>query len=65
MQQLVVVVFVAGLLLITLNEMVRGGETKVITKYLPRDLDAWYKDPQNQPMYMYADSVFGDNVRTI
>jgi len=33
-------------------------------KYLPRSMDAWFKDPKNQPLYMYKDSVFGENVQT-
>jgi hypothetical protein len=62
----VFVVFVSGLLLIALNELTTDRlSTKVVTKYVPRDLDAFLKDPENQPMYMYKDVLFGDNVRTI
>jgi hypothetical protein len=58
-----VVVLVVGLLLIALNELTVEHKTKVITKYIPRDMDAWFKDPENQPMYMYESALFGDNIR--
>ena len=57
------VVFVLGLLFITLNELVRPEKERVITKYIPRELDAWLKDPENQPTYMYASMFNDDNVR--
>lgn len=56
------VMLVLGLLLITLNELMVTKSEKVVVKYIPRDLDAWFKDPENQPMYVY-NSMFGDNIR--
>ena len=57
------VLLLLGLLLITANElMVTHVATQVQVKYIPRDLDAWFKDPENQPMYVY-NSMFGDNIR--
>lgn len=57
------VLLLLGLLLITANElMVTHATTQVQVKYIPRDLDAWFKDPENQPMYVY-NSMFGDNIR--
>jgi hypothetical protein len=61
----VTVIFVVGLLLITLNELLTDKSTRVVTKYIPRDLDAWFKDPENQPTYMYTSMFKGENVRTI
>jgi len=61
---LATVLFVLGLLFITLNELVKPEKERVITKYIPRDLDAWLKDPENQPTYMYASMFGGENVRT-
>jgi len=58
-----VVVLVVGLLLIALNELTVERKTKVITKYIPRDMDAWFKDPENQPTFLYKSALFGDNVR--
>lgn len=58
--------FVIGLLLIALNELTTEKVTsRVVTKYVPRDLDAWFKDPENQPMYLYSETLWGDNIRTI
>lgn len=59
------ILLLLGLLLITLNDALKIEKPKVIIKYLPRDLDAWFKDPQNQPMYMYNDMFTKDNVRMI
>jgi hypothetical protein len=57
------VLLLLGLLLITANELMRTqAATQVQVKYIPRDLDAWFKDPENQPMYVY-NSMFGDNIR--
>lgn len=61
---LVSMLFVLGLLLITLNELARPEKERVITKYIPRELDAWLKDPENQPTYLYADMFREENVRT-
>jgi hypothetical protein len=57
------ILLVVGLLLIALNELTVERQTKVVREYIPRDLDAWFKDPENQPLYMYTGTVFGDNVR--
>ena len=58
------ILLVIGLLLITLNELtVEREATKVVKEYIPRDLDAWFKDPENQPLYMYTSTMFGDNIR--
>lgn len=57
------VLLLLGLLLIVANElMVTRATPKVQVQYIPRDLDAWFKDPENQPMYVY-NSMFGDNIR--
>ena len=56
------VMLVLGLLLISLNELMVTRSPKTVVKYIPRDLDAWFKDPENQPMYVY-NSMFGDNIR--
>jgi len=57
------VMFVLGLLLIVMNELTTDKKIKVITKYIPRDMDAWFRDPENQPMYMYSSTMFQDNIR--
>ena len=54
-----------GLLLIVLNDAISKPAPAPVVKYLPRDLDAWFKDPENQPMYMYNDMFNGDNVRMV
>lgn len=57
--------FVIGVLLIALNELTAEKITsRVVTQYIPRDLDAWFKDPENQPAYMYTSTLWGDNIRT-
>ena len=50
-----------GVTMIILNELVhaRSCEPEIIYKYVPRDLDAFLKDPEQQPMYMYK-SMFDD-----
>jgi hypothetical protein len=55
-----------GLLLVTLNELLKRqtGE-RVVTRYLPRDLDAWFKDPENQPSYVYTNMFNEENVRVL
>jgi len=58
----IAVAFLLGVLLIALNELTAERTSRVIVKYIPRDLDAWFKDPENQPSYMYT-SMFGDNIR--
>ena len=58
----IAITFLLGVLLIALNELTTGRTSRVVVKYIPRDLDAWFKDPQNQPSYMYT-SMFGDNIR--
>lgn len=57
------VLLLVGLLLIVVNELTKSNTTNVVVKYIPRDLDAWFKDPENQPMFMYSDALFGDNIR--
>ena len=54
--------FVFGVLLITLNELTTEKKSHVVVKYVPRDLDAWFKDPQNQPSAVFK-SIFEDNIR--
>ncbi len=56
------IMFVLGLLLVVLNEFMTDKKTMVVTKYIPRDMDAWFKDPENQPLHVYG-SMFGDNLR--
>ena len=58
----IAITFLVGVLLIALNEVTTERKSRVIVKYVPRDLDAWFKDPQNQPSYMYT-TMFGDNIR--
>lgn len=58
----IAITFLVGVLLIALNEVTTERKSRVVVKYIPRDLDAWFKDPQNQPSYMYT-TMFGDNVR--
>jgi hypothetical protein len=58
----IAITFLVGALLIALNEVTAERTSRVVVKYIPRDLDAWFKDPQNQPSYMYT-SMFGDNIR--
>ena len=58
----IAITFLLGVLLIALNEVTTERKSRVIVKYVPRDLDAWFKDPQNQPSYMYT-TMFGDNIR--
>ena len=58
----IAITFLLGVLLIALNELTAERKSRVIVKYIPRDLDSWFKDPQNQPSYMYT-TMFGDNIR--
>ena len=58
----IAITFLLGVLLIALNEVTTERKSRVVVKYVPRDIDAYFKDPQNQPSYMYT-SMFGDNVR--
>jgi hypothetical protein len=58
----IAITFLLGALLIALNEVTAERTSRVVFKYIPRDLDSWFKDPQNQPSYMFL-SLFGDNVR--
>lgn len=58
----IAITFLVGVLLIALNELTTERTSRVIVKYIPRDLDAYFKDPENQPSYMYT-SMFGDNIR--
>jgi len=59
-----VVLIVVGLMLITVNTVTHTATQKTVVKYLPRDMDAWFKDPQNQPMYVYKDMFRGENIKT-
>ena len=54
--------FVTGVLLIALNELTTEKKSQVVVKYIPRDMDTWFKDPQNQPTYVFK-SIFEDNIR--
>ena len=54
--------FVTGVLLIALNELTTEKKSQVVVKYIPRDMDTWVKDPQNQPTYVFK-SIFEDNIR--
>lgn len=61
-------VFLLGLLLLALDEILfqrSAAGTRVEIRYIPRDLDAWFKDPANQPTAMFTSTLFGDNVRTM
>ena len=58
----IAITFLLGVLLIALNEVTTERKSRVVVEYVPRDLDAWFKDPQNQPSYMYT-TMFGDNIR--
>ena len=57
------VLLLVGMALIALNEALKPAESRVVYKYLSRDMDAWFRDPENQPSYMFKDTLFGDNVR--
>lgn len=62
-----VVLVIIGMLLITMNTLLGNQDTKTQRtriKYIPRELDAWFKDPENQPMYMYSSMFQGENIRT-
>lgn len=56
------ITFLLGVLLIALNELTTERTSRVVVKYVPRDFDTYFKDPENQPSYMFA-SMFGDNLR--
>lgn len=59
------VVLLIGLLCIVTNQVLQEtSEPRVIVKYIPRDLDAWFKDPENQPTYMFNSMFNDENVRT-
>lgn len=61
---LALVFVLIGLVLLSINQLTgTAGRVRIVTRYIPRDMDAWFKDPENQPMYMYKDAVFGENVR--
>lgn len=59
-----IVLIMVGMTLIAVDGFVQQTVCKPKVKYLPRSMDAWFKDPKNQPLYMYKDSVFGENVQT-
>jgi hypothetical protein len=61
---LALVLVVVGLTLMAVDGLLDESKCKPQIKYLPRSMDAWFKDPKNQPMYMYKDAVFGENVQT-
>ena len=48
----IAITFLLGVLLIALNEVTTERKSRVVVKYVPRDIDAYFKDPQNQPSYM-------------
>lgn len=55
-----------GISLILLNEVMAGRQRTpdVVYKYVPRDLDTYLKDPENQPMAMYKSMFEEPPVRT-
>lgn len=61
---LALILIIVGLTLMAVDGLLDSSVCKPQIKYIPRSLDAWIKDPKNQPMYMYKDTVFGENVQT-
>ena len=61
MKALALSLMFVGAVLVIVNELlhVRSREPEIVYKYVPRDLDAFLKDPENQPMVMYQ-GMFGD-----
>lgn len=55
-----------GITLIVANELLhaQSREPEIIYKYVPRDLDTYLKDPENQPMAMYTSMFTDESVRT-
>ena len=66
MNALAIALIFVGITMIVVNELIhaRSREPEVIYKYIPRDLDAYLKDPQNQPMAMYKSMFDDEPVRT-
>jgi|Laugresbdmm110sn_1035088.scaffolds.fasta_scaffold01039_4 hypothetical protein len=54
--------FVFGVLLIALNELTTERKSQVVVKYIPRDMDTYFRDPENQPSAVFK-SIFEDNIR--
>lgn len=61
---LALILIIVGLTLMTVDGLLDESKCKPSVKYIPRSMDAWFKDPKNQPMYMYKETVFGENVQT-
>lgn len=57
------ILMIIGLGLMVVNELIKVGKTKVIYRYIPRDLDTYFKDPKNQPMYVYKSMFDDENIR--
>lgn len=62
--KLAVILLIAGLALFLVNELMRTVRSRVVYKYIPRDLDTYFKDPKNQPFYVYKSMWENENVRT-
>lgn len=54
---------IVGLSLMVMNELFKSVKTRVVYKYIPRDMDTYFKDPQNQPMYVYRSMWNDENIR--
>lgn len=63
-RKVAVLLLITGLVLFVMNEIFRSVHTRVVYKYIPRDLDTYFKDPKNQPFYMYKSMWEDDNIRT-
>lgn len=61
--KIAVLFVVVGLSLMVINELTKSVKTRVVYKYIPRDMDTYFKDPENQPMYVYRSMFNDENVR--
>lgn len=66
MNTLAIALIFVGVILVIINEMIhiRSREPEIVYRYVPRDLDAFLKDPENQPMAMYKGMFEDESVRT-
>lgn len=60
-----VVLVCVGVALLTASEFARPRcEPRVVYRYVHRDLDAVLRDPESQPVAVFAPMFSNDNIRT-
>lgn len=66
MKAMAVAIACVGVTLILVNELLHAQrhQPEIIYKYVPRDLDTYLKDPEQQPMYLYSSMFQNAPLRT-